>query len=124
MGSAPLDITGERYGKLVAVKSLGKRGGHVYWWRCVCDCGNYVEAQVSQLRYQSPRSCGCGRSETLKANGYLSKDAVLINYNGKTQTLAAWAREFNLSYDMVKKRYQRGWPPEDLFARPNMRGAE
>ena len=53
------DITGMRFGKLVAVEPTGKvvRGSAV--WRCICDCGGEVCAPYHQLSAGYRKSCGC-----------------------------------------------------------------
>ena len=57
----PKDISGMRFGKLVAIKSVGKKGGDTYRWECQCDCGNTKEASVSDLIKGAVKSCGCLR---------------------------------------------------------------
>ena len=53
------DITGQRFGKLVAKESLQvKKFGSVLW-KCSCDCGNDTELTVSQLGSGNFQSCGC-----------------------------------------------------------------
>lgn len=54
-----LDLTGQRFGKLVVVEpdhSDNKRG---WWWRCQCDCGKRVIIPSGNLRSGSTISCGC-----------------------------------------------------------------
>lgn len=57
------DITGQRFGKLVAVKRLPTRlspSGRKYSvWLCQCDCGKQVEARLNNLTEGTKRSCGC-----------------------------------------------------------------
>lgn len=62
-----LDITGKRFGKLVALYPTGKTGssGSVIW-RCKCDCGNEVDICVSDLNRGNNKSCGCLKSEYQK----------------------------------------------------------
>lgn len=59
-----VDISGERFGRLVAEKPLGKIDGK-YRWLCRCDCGKEVVHIVSQLRSGNVRSCGCLRNELI-----------------------------------------------------------
>ncbi len=57
---AGFDLTGQRFGRLVAVRNTGVRnpaGG--YEWECKCDCGGGRAARVSSLRSGRVRSCGC-----------------------------------------------------------------
>ena len=53
-----IDITGQRFGKLVAIKKAASRGGHTYWL-CQCDCGNQKEIQTSHLTAGITQTCGC-----------------------------------------------------------------
>lgn len=55
-----VDITGERYGQLVAIRPTGKRtkgGGIVWLFRC--DCGNEKEIPANSVRSGLVKSCGC-----------------------------------------------------------------
>ncbi len=52
------DITGQRFGKLVAIEPTEKREGNgSVVWKCQCDCGNVTYVSQNTLRIQ--RSCGC-----------------------------------------------------------------
>lgn len=39
----------------------------------------------------------------------------LITHNGKTQTIAAWARETGIAYTTIVGRLNRGWTPVDAL---------
>lgn len=41
-----------------------------------------------------------------------------IEYQGRTQTVAQWARDFNLDPRTVLSRLRRGWSVEDTLTRP------
>jgi hypothetical protein len=60
-----IDITGERFGRLVALSahSYGKQTR----WNCVCDCGERRVVLLSQLRDGKTQSCGCLHIERVKA---------------------------------------------------------
>lgn len=55
-----IDITGQRFGRLVAVEYVQK-GHDRGQWLCKCDCGNYHLACGGVLRRGTTRSCGCLR---------------------------------------------------------------
>jgi len=57
------DITGERFGKLVAKAYTGKKKNHSALWLCQCDCGNTTEVKSNALTSGAIQSCGCLRSE-------------------------------------------------------------
>ena len=83
-----LDITGERQGRLVAVKSLGKIDGK-YRWLCKCDCGNEVTHTVSEFRSGQVKSCGCLRNELIskvnRTHGKSNKSRLYNVWNGMRQ---------------------------------------
>lgn len=64
---APLDLTGHRFGRLVAVKLIGKVDKKSYAWACICDCGNQVVVRVGNLRSGNSESCGCVLKERNKS---------------------------------------------------------
>ena len=57
------DISGQRFGRLVAVERVGVKSGRTMWL-CQCDCGNTKVARLGDLTYGHTRSCGCLMSET------------------------------------------------------------
>lgn len=58
-GRPLIDITGNRYGKLVVIGIVGKNeNGHVLW-RCECDCGNTRDIDGWYLRVGKAKCCGC-----------------------------------------------------------------
>ncbi len=62
MRGAPDDITGQRFGRLVALNyvSTTKKGAT---WRCKCDCGKERLAQARKLRNGKAQSCGCSKAK-------------------------------------------------------------
>lgn len=59
---AALDVTGKRYGRLVAVERLpsGPSGTR---WRFRCDCGAVIDRTFEPIRSGFTKSCGCLRVE-------------------------------------------------------------
>ncbi len=60
------DLTGQRFGKLVALERLDRKRGNTYLWKCQCDCGNTTEVTASMLLTGRTYSCGCARVEAIK----------------------------------------------------------
>jgi hypothetical protein len=72
MRGAFVDLTGRRFGRLVAVVRTGKRdnGGQAFW-ECKCDCGNVTLVRAGELTRTKRivNSCGClQRKRASKAN--------------------------------------------------------
>lgn len=53
-----LDLTGQRFGRLIAKKPAPNRGNRRFW-ECQCDCGNTKAIGVSHLRSGATTHCGC-----------------------------------------------------------------
>jgi len=45
---------------------------------------------------------------------------AMVSYEGKTQSLAEWARELDLPYRVVKSRYAKGRKPPELFSKERL----
>jgi hypothetical protein len=57
--SAPLQLTGIRFGKLIVEQEASRRNGKTYWF-CRCDCGKTIEVHGVNLKRGNTKSCGCG----------------------------------------------------------------
>lgn len=53
------DITGQRYGRLVALKYVGKNESGKVLWDCLCDCGKHKTVVYGNLKSGYTKSCGC-----------------------------------------------------------------
>ena len=62
-----IDLTGQRFGRLVVVERAANAGGpgKQAWWTCRCDCGGAHAVRSQELRDGRVRSCGCLRPEWL-----------------------------------------------------------
>lgn len=65
MGKHGADLTGQRFGRLVALERLVERSGGRCLWRCRCDCGRELNVRADALRSGNTKSCGCGKQYNL-----------------------------------------------------------
>lgn len=70
MGKKRIDLTGQRFGRLVVISyneevSKQKKGSH---WNCICDCGNNCTINGTRLKSGKTRSCGCLMREKSSEN--------------------------------------------------------
>ena len=69
MGRPMIDLTGQRFGRLVVIKRVKPAESDIAfpntsaYWLCKCDCGNETIVVGSALRSGNTKSCGCYRSE-------------------------------------------------------------
>ena len=58
-----IDLTGQRFGKLVVIKLSTPKGTKHHKWLCKCDCGNECTVSRDNLISGITKSCGCLRKE-------------------------------------------------------------
>lgn len=62
----PVDLTGNRYGRLLVIKPATRGEDGAARFECLCDCGNTHVATASNLKAKT-NSCGCMQKELLSA---------------------------------------------------------
>lgn len=60
------DITGQRFGRLVALECVGRNKHGRALWKCNCDCGGQTICDSNSLKNGRTTSCGCKHSENGK----------------------------------------------------------
>jgi len=67
-----LDISGQKFGRLIALTATEKRQHSRVVWLCQCDCGEEIEVGAGHLKSGNTKSCGCLRVESPNAlkHGY------------------------------------------------------
>ena len=53
------DMTGQKFGRLTAIKPVGRTKDRQIIWRCRCDCGKIHDVDGHTLRRGQSKSCGC-----------------------------------------------------------------
>lgn len=98
------DLTGRRYGRLVAEHFAGKTNGRTMW-ACRCDCGNVKEVRAAYLQAGQTRSCGCLEREMRRLNNLkhgeakASKGEVTVEY-------ATWNRMKSRCYSKKNQNFK------------------
>ena len=63
------DITGQRFGRLIAVRLSGKDKHGAAIWSCICDCGSSTDVVKYALKRGTTKSCGCLAREEASRRG-------------------------------------------------------
>ena len=63
----PLDLCGQRFGRLTAIKTVGSNKQGNSMWLCKCECGNEVIVNSQNLKNLHSKSCGCWKSDVTTA---------------------------------------------------------
>ena len=59
-----VDLTGQRFGRLVVTKKDTDNHKKGTYWICHCDCGNVVSVSAGALKSDNTKSCGCVQSHS------------------------------------------------------------
>jgi len=59
-----LELEGQTFGRLTAVKFI-KKSSQKSFWLCRCACGNFVTVRTDSLTRGVTKSCGCYQSESV-----------------------------------------------------------
>lgn len=76
-----IDLTGQRFGRLV-VEGFSHKGkdGHSMW-KCRCECGNIKVINGTSLKYGRSKSCGCLHNELLSDRNFKHGERHTRLYN-------------------------------------------
>lgn len=55
----PVDLSGQRFGRLVVIELSDRKQGNNRLWKCLCDCGETAYVRADGLKREKTRSCGC-----------------------------------------------------------------
>lgn len=54
-----IDLSGQRFVRLLVIERIGSSADGRTLWRCLCDCGNETLSSAGNLRSGGSGSCGC-----------------------------------------------------------------
>lgn len=70
-----------------------------------------LERRDNSLGYSKANCCWATKKEQARN----TRNTVLLTWQGRTQSMSAWAEELGLSYGAVKQRYAAGKPVESIL---------
>ena len=98
-----LDLLGQRFGRLVVIRSAGTNRFRQRLWECQCDCGKKTTVVAGHLRSGNTRGCGCQNKGTT-THGHATRNP--------SKLYKAWN-------SMIQRCYH---PSQNCFARYGGRG--
>lgn len=93
-----IDISGNRYGRLIVVDRIENDVSGRAMWRCICDCGNIIKVSGKNLRNGNTTSCGCKLHDTLLARN-------TTHGHSKDRLYSIWCAMKNRCYNVNDKDY-------------------
>lgn len=102
-----IDVTGDRYGLLTALKPTGSKvfpsGQRRTLWAFRCDCGAEIVKTLFDVRRADVKSCGCGRrgkpAHNRLADGESGFRALFSGYRSR-------AMKLNVPFDLTEAGFR------------------
>lgn len=95
MAGKRVNIAGQRFGRLVAVKFSHRPDGRSSVWVCECDCGNQTLSSVNHMRMGATKSCGCLNNERRAEMCCARATHGNARRNSQSPTYVAWCNMIN-----------------------------
>ncbi len=96
MGRQRLDLTGQTFGRLTAIKWAGTNKQGNSEWLCKCECGKKVVVNSQRLKSGKTRSCGC-----------LSSEIIAVRNKCRSKYNARHNRLYRIYYGMKTRCYNK-----------------
>lgn len=93
-----IDLTGQRFGKLIVSEYVGRRNCHS-WFKCDCDCGGMTVTTSNNLRRFHTISCGCYNEKMLR-------EATFKHGLSKHKLFRTWTDMKNRCYFTKHNRFE------------------
>jgi hypothetical protein len=98
-----MNIKNHKYNKLTVINYVGRNTNKNHTWKCLCDCGNYIICEASDVKQGKVKSCGCLRIEKSLLpkvdNSAFNKLYSQYKQSAKSRTIV----EFKLTKNDFKK---------------------
>ncbi len=99
-----IDISGQKFGRLTALKQLGHDKHGNSKWECLCDCGNTTTTVLTRLKTGHTQSCGCYRLDRVKEECTLPNNLGMVGQIYNRYRVAA--RKRNLEFSITLEEFQ------------------
>jgi hypothetical protein len=90
IGPKELDISGKRFGRLVALNRTGTAKKCNPVWSFVCDCGTVSSITKCSVTSGKTMSCGCLNSEESRKRVWKAREAQIKHMLSDTKSYTAW----------------------------------
>ena len=80
------DLTGQKFGKLIALEPTDQKRNKSVVWKCRCECGNIVYATSRNLQIGDIKSCGCTNFVIKNLIGKQFGNLTVIKDSGKRKS--------------------------------------
>lgn len=117
------DLTGQKFGRLTVIELAPKvpdKNGHCLTkWRCLCECGNYIDVKPCNLLSGNTKSCGCYNRDMIVERNRKSRQCVGV-FDGERGE----SRKNRHIYALWRGCFERCYMESSLKKHPTYRGCE
>lgn len=107
MGRPMRDLAKEPpFGRLTAIRPVGRKFGGNMYWLCRCECGEEIEVRGSHLVERRVQSCGCLARDNCAEVGRRSGGWNKTHGASHTPTCRTWAGMVRRCTDQGHESYQ------------------
>ncbi len=104
-----IDLTGQRFGRLIVIEVDAKAKSGNYKWLCLCDCSKSLVILGASLRAGRSKSCGCFQRDNAsiihKNNQYSMKHGY-ASIESESKAYIAWCGMRQRCTNHKNKRYR------------------
>lgn len=76
-----IDLTGQRFGRLLVLKRVKNDKHNKAKWACICDCGKEVVVLGNDLRQGKTTSCSCAQKDMITQSNTIHGESESRLYN-------------------------------------------
>ena len=95
MNRSFVDLTGQRFGRIIVIEKTDRRSGRHIIWKCKCDCGKETFVSGNNLRSGNTTSCGC-----------LNKELVITHGQSYSSEYGSWKMMKDRCYNLKNKQFK------------------
>lgn len=101
-----LNLAGQRFGFLTAIRDSGETQNRKRLWVCECDCGGTSIVRSSHLKNGHTTSCGCDLSPSNNPKGYKGRGSLSHGLS-HTNAYRSWDNMKSRCYNPNVREYPR-----------------
>lgn len=98
-----------KFGKLTTIEIDGIYKNGSYYWKCLCDCGNYTHTPTAQLKNGKIKSCGCSQKIYGKNHKKWVGFGDISGHRWNAIKIKAFRRkiDFNITIEQAWKQFEK-----------------
>lgn len=101
-----IDLTGQRFERLIVIHRMANDKHKRSTWLCECDCGERAIVAGNHLKNGNTKSCGCLQREIVKQTGYRNIKHGHKRFKQPSTTYESWCSMIKRCTNPNDKNYK------------------